>query len=159
MVLAEPIAETSVSFERHPDTYRHWRLGTTPPIAILSLAVDVDGGVMGHCPLELDSDDIGVDIELPDANRRLRFEHPDVGCVVITSAVGGTFCAGANIRVLAEASHAHKVNFCMTRLTDTRRMQRDRADAATETEGMQGADALAWGLVDELASPRQYRRP
>ncbi len=218
--------EAVLTFEREPSTYKHWRLDIEPPIATLSLAVDVGGGLMGDYELKLNSYDIGVDIELADAIRRIRFEHPEVGCVVIDSAIAGTFCAGANIRMLAASSHTHKVNFCkftnetrleieeasahsglrflaaingacsgggyelamacdhlllvddrasavslpevpllgvlpgtggLTRLTDKRHVRRDRADVfATRAEGMQGDDAIAWGLVDELAPPSLF---
>jgi benzoyl-CoA-dihydrodiol lyase len=215
-----------ITFERHPDSYRHWRLNVEPPLARLTMNVDPDAGVFGDYELKLNSYDIGVDIELADAIRRLRFEHPDVRCVVIDSAIAGTFCAGANIRMLAGATHDHKVNFCkftnetrlemeeasagsglrflaaingacsgggyelamacdhlllvddrasaislpevpllgvlpgtggLTRLTDKRAVRRDRADVfATKAEGVQGAEAVAWRLVDELAPPSGF---
>jgi len=221
METSDATGEPLLTFEREPSTYKHWRLEIAPPIATLSLSVDVDGAMIGDYELKLNSYDIGVDIELADAIRRIRFEHPEVGCVVIDSAIAGTFCAGANIRMLAGASHTHKVNFCkftnetrleieeasaqsglrflaaingacsgggyelamacdhlllvddrasavslpevpllgvlpgtggLTRLTDKRHVRRDRADMfATRAEGMQGADAIDWGLVDELA--------
>lgn len=217
---------TPLTFERVPDEYRHWELLIDPPLARLRLRIDPDAGIMGDYELKLNSYDIGVDIELADAIRRLRFEHPDIGCVVLDSAIEGIFCAGANIRMLAAASHAHKVNFCkftnetrleienasaesglrflaaingpcsgggyelamacdhllllddrsttvslpevpllgvlpgtggLTRLTDKRGVRRDRADVfATKAEGLRGADALDWGLVDELAVPSLF---
>ena len=190
------------------------------------MAVQPDGSVFEGCELKLNSYDIGVDMELADAVRRIRFEHPEVACVVITSGIDGVFCAGANITMLAGADHAHKVNFCkftnetrlemeeasansgiaflaavngpcsgggyelalacdhilliddrssavslpevpllgvlpgtggLTRLTDKRHVRRDRADMfATRAEGIRGAEALEWGLVDELARPTQW---
>ncbi|MEU6642494.1 2,3-epoxybenzoyl-CoA dihydrolase [Saccharomonospora sp. NPDC046836] len=105
-------ARTTVSFDRHPRAYRHWRLRVEEPIAWLELDVDPDGGLLPGYELKLNSYDIGVDIELYDATQRLRFEHPGVRAVVVTSAKDDVFCAGANIRMLAGSSHEWKVNFC-----------------------------------------------
>ncbi|MFQ5557089.1 MAG: 2,3-epoxybenzoyl-CoA dihydrolase [Acidimicrobiales bacterium] len=220
------LAPAPVDFRTRPSEYRHWRLDLEAPIATLTLSVDPDSAAIGDYELKLNSYDIGVDIELADAVRRLRFEHPEIACVVIRGGLAGTFCAGANIRMLAAAGHPHKVNFCkftnetrlemedasersglrflaavngacsgggyelamacdhiilvddrsstvslpevpllgvlpgtggLTRLTDKRHVRRDRADVfATRAEGMRGADALAWGLVDELAPPSEF---
>ena len=206
--------------------WRHWSLRVHGAVATLSMQVQPDASVFEGCELKLNSYDIGVDLELADAVRRIRFEHPGVACVVITSGIDGVFCAGANINMLARADHAHKVNFCkftnetrlemeeasansgiaflaavngacsgggyelalacdhilliddrstavslpevpllgvlpgtggLTRLTDKRHVRRDRADVfATRAEGMRGAEALEWGLVDELARPTQW---
>ncbi|GHF73999.1 benzoyl-CoA-dihydrodiol lyase [Amycolatopsis bartoniae] len=103
---------TMVSFDREPGSYRHWKLRVEPPIAWLELDVDEHGGLVEGYELKLNSYDLGVDIELYDAVQRLRFEHPEVGAVVITSAKDKVFCAGANIRMLASSSHEWKVNFC-----------------------------------------------
>jgi benzoyl-CoA-dihydrodiol lyase len=100
-----------IEFETHPSRYRHWRLEVAPPVARLVLDVDEAGGLFDGYALKQNSYDLGVDIELADAVQRLRFEHPEVRAVTITSAKLA-FCAGANIRMLAGASHAHKVNFC-----------------------------------------------
>ena len=215
-----------ITFERHPDSYAHWRLRVDAPLARLTMNVAPDGGLLGDYELKLNSYDIGVDIELADAIRRIRFEHPDVSCVVIDSAISGTVCAGANIRMLAAATPSHKVNFCkftnetrleieeasaasgirfvaaikgacsgggyelamacdhlllvddrssavslpevpllgvlpgtggLTRLTDKRHVRRDIADLfATRAEGVQGAEAVAWGVVDEIAPPSVF---
>jgi len=215
-----------ITFERQPDQYRHWALAFDGPIARLSMQVDIEGGLLGDYELKLNSYDIGVDIELADAVRRIRFEHPEVRCVVVDSAIAGVFCAGANIRMLAAATHGHKVNFCkftnetrleieeasansglrflaaingacsgggyelamacdhllliddrassvslpevpllgvlpgtggLTRLTDKRHVRRDHADVfATLSEGMQGADAVSWKLIDEVAPPSTF---
>ena len=215
-----------LSFGRDPADFRHWRLELEAPIATLRMDVDPTGATMGDYELKLNSYDIGVDIELANAIRYLRFDHPEIRCVVIVSAIEGTFCAGANILMLASATHTQKVNFCrftnetrlemeeasarsglrflaaingacsgggyelalacdhillvddrasavslpelpllgvlpgtggLTRLTDKRGVRRDRADVfATKAEGFQGADALEWGLVDELASPSDF---
>jgi len=101
-----------VTFDRSPDTYRHWRLRTDGPVAWLELDVDEQGGLVPGYELKLNSYDLGVDIELYDAVQRLRFEHPEVRAVVVTSAKENVFCAGANIRMLAASPHEWKVNFC-----------------------------------------------
>jgi benzoyl-CoA-dihydrodiol lyase len=101
-----------VSFETHPDRYRHWRLRVDGDVAWLILDVDEQGGLQPGYELKLNSYDLGVDIELYDATQRLRFEHPGVRTVVVTSGKDKVFCAGANIRMLAGASHEWKVNFC-----------------------------------------------
>ncbi|MGE5134961.1 MAG: 2,3-epoxybenzoyl-CoA dihydrolase [Gemmatimonadota bacterium] len=101
-----------VSFQTDPSRYRHWRLATDGPVATLTLDVDEQGGLVPGYELKLNSYDLGVDIELYDAVQRLRFEHPEVGAVVVTSGKDKVFCAGANIRMLAGAAHPDKVNFC-----------------------------------------------
>ncbi|EHR49471.1 benzoyl-CoA-dihydrodiol lyase [Saccharomonospora marina XMU15] len=216
----------AVSFDRHPDSYRHWRLRVEQPVAWLELDVDPEGGLVPGYELKLNSYDLGVDIELYDATQRLRFEHPEVRTVVITSGKDGVFCAGANIRMLAASSHEWKVNFCkftnetrnamedasrhcgqtylaavngscagggyelalacehivlvddnsstvalpevpllgvlpgtggLTRVVDKRGVRKDRADVfATRSDGLKGAVAASWGLVDELASRRDF---
>ncbi|WP_020417009.1 2,3-epoxybenzoyl-CoA dihydrolase [Amycolatopsis sp. ATCC 39116] len=103
---------TTVSFDRHPDSYRHWRLRIEPPLAWLEMDVDEQGGLVPGYELKLNSYDLGVDIELYDAVQRLRFEHPEVRAVILTSAKDKVFCAGANIRMLAGSPHEWKVNFC-----------------------------------------------
>src|SRR6266511_3431463 len=105
-------APVQVSFDAHPDTYRHWRLRIDGEIAWLSMDVDAGGGLTPGYELKLNSYDLGVDIELYDAVQRLRFEHPEVRAVVVTSAKDRVFCSGANIRMLAQSSHQWKVNFC-----------------------------------------------
>jgi benzoyl-CoA-dihydrodiol lyase len=105
-------SEPPVSFQTRPDRYRHWRLEVDGDVARLVLAVDEQGGLRPGYELKLNSYDLGVDIELYDAVQRLRFEHPEVRAVVITSGNDKAFCAGANIRMLAASSHAWKVNFC-----------------------------------------------
>ena len=101
-----------VSFSTSPDRYRHWRLSVEGPVATLTMNVDADGGLRSGYELKLNSYDLGVDIELYDAVQRLRFEHPGVKTVVVTSGQDKVFCAGANIRMLAASSHPWKVNFC-----------------------------------------------
>ena len=101
-----------IDFATSPDQYRHWRLEVDGAVARLTMQVQEDGGLYPGYELKLNSYDLGVDIELYDAVQRLRFEHPEVGAVVVTSGHERVFCAGANIRMLAQADHALKVNFC-----------------------------------------------
>jgi len=101
-----------IDFATHPEQYRHWKLDIDGPVATLAMDVQEDGGLEPGYVLKLNSYDLGVDIELYDAVQRLRFEHPDVKTVVITSAKDRVFCSGANISMLGQSSHAHKVNFC-----------------------------------------------
>ncbi|MEU4666402.1 2,3-epoxybenzoyl-CoA dihydrolase [Amycolatopsis sp. NPDC023774] len=103
---------TTVTFERHPDTYRHWKLDVDGEVAWLEMDVDEQGGLVPGYELKLNSYDLGVDIEFYDATQRLRFEHPGVKAVIVTSAKEKVFCAGANIRMLASSPHEWKVNFC-----------------------------------------------
>jgi benzoyl-CoA-dihydrodiol lyase len=212
-----------IDFQTDPTRYRHWRLSFDGPVAMLTMDVDPAGGLMDGYELKLNSYDLGVDIELADAVQRLRFEHPEVKTVVLRSGKEGVFCAGANIRMLGQASHGHKVNFCkftnetrlsiedasansgqtylaaiagtaagggyelavtadhimliddrrssvslpelpllavlpgtggLTRLTDKRRVRRDRADIfCTAEEGVRGQRAVEWRLVDEIVPP------
>ena len=101
-----------VEFQVSPGRYRHWRVSYDGPVATLVMDVDEHGGLVPGYELKLNSYDLGVDIELYDAVQRLRFEHPDVRTVVITSGKPKIFCAGANIRMLAASAHGWKVNFC-----------------------------------------------
>jgi benzoyl-CoA-dihydrodiol lyase len=101
-----------VMFDTHPDRYRHWALSFDGPVATLSMNVDEEGGLREGYKLKLNSYDLGVDIELYDALQRIRFEHPEVRSVVLTSAKERIFCSGANIFMLGLSSHAWKVNFC-----------------------------------------------
>jgi benzoyl-CoA-dihydrodiol lyase len=215
-----------ITFDREPGSYQHWRLTFDGPVATLTLDVNEDAGIDEGYKLKLNSYDLGVDIELRDALDRVRFEHPEVGAVVIASGKERMFCAGANIYMLGKATHATKVNFCkftnetrngiedssersglkflaavngtaagggyelalacdeivlvddrsstvsfpevpllavlpgtggLTRLVDKRRVRRDLADVfCTTAEGMGGAKAKAWGLVDEVVPPRLF---
>ena len=213
-----------ITFDTHPDAYRHWRLAVDDTVATLTLEVDENGGLEPGYQLKLNSYDLGVDIELNDALQRIRFEHPQVGAVIITSGLERMFCAGANIYMLGAASHGAKVNFCkftnetrngmedtsqhsgirfiaacngttagggyelalacdeiylvddrssavslpevpmlgvlpgtggLTRLVDKRKVRRDLADVfCTSAEGVRGRRAKEWGLVDEIAPPK-----
>ena len=219
--MAESVDRVGVDFRTEPARYRHWKLAVDGPVATLALDVREDGGLKPGYELKLNSYDLGVDVELYDAAQRLRFEHPEVGAVVVTSGKERVFCAGANIRMLSQSTHGWKVNFCkftnetrnaleeataesrqlylcvvngacagggyelalatdwiimaddcntavslpevpllavlpgtggLTRLVDKRRVRRDRADFfCTVAEGIKGARAVEWGLVDEVA--------
>jgi benzoyl-CoA-dihydrodiol lyase len=215
-----------IDCQTDPSRYRHWKLGFDGPIAMLTMDVDPAGGLFPGCELKLNSYDLGVDIELADAVQRLRFEHPEVRTVILRSGKPNVFCAGANIRMLAQATHAQKVNFCkftnetrlaiedagensgqrwlaavsgsavgggyelamaagwimliddrrsnvalpelpllgvlpgtggLTRLTDKRKVRRDRADLfCTTEEGARGRRAVEWRLVDEVVPPSSW---
>jgi benzoyl-CoA-dihydrodiol lyase len=104
--------EPIVDYRTEPSRYRHWKLGFAGPVATLALDVAEDGGIRDGYKLKLNSYDLGVDIELHDAVQRIRFEHPEVRCVVVTSAKERVYCSGANIFMLGLSSHVWKVNFC-----------------------------------------------
>jgi len=101
-----------VDYQTHPDRYKHWRLQFEGPVATLVMAIDEDGGLREGYKLKLNSYDLGVDIELNDAVQRIRFEHPEVRTVIVTSGRDRVFCSGANIFMLGKSSHSWKVNFC-----------------------------------------------
>ncbi len=106
------MSENIVVYDRDPESYKHWKVDYDGPVARLSLDVDEDGGLKPGYKLKLNSYDLGVDMELHDALQRVRFEHPEVKVVVVTSAKDRIFCAGANINMLSTSSHGWKVNFC-----------------------------------------------
>ena len=101
-----------IDFLTNPELYQHWKLSFDGPVATLAMDVAEDGGMVPGYDLKLNSYDLGVDIELYDATQRLRFEHPEIKSVILTSAKDRVFCAGANIAMLGTSTHAHKVNFC-----------------------------------------------
>src|SRR6516165_4610882 len=103
---------TRIDFQTDPAKYRHWKLEVEGDVATLLMDVDEKGTLFEGYELKLNSYDLGVDIELADAIERLRFEHPEVKVILLRSAKPRVFCAGANIRMLAGVTHAHKVNFC-----------------------------------------------
>jgi benzoyl-CoA-dihydrodiol lyase len=216
----------TINYQTDPSRYRHWRIERDGDIAYLIMDVDQAGG-LGDYELKLNSYDLGVDIELNDAVQRLRFEHPEVRCVVIKSGKDNVFCAGANIRMLGKATHGAKVNFCkftnetrlaiedasenskqiyvcaingnaagggyelalaadhimlvddrrsavalpetpllavlpgtggLTRVTDKRKVRRDRADVfCSIEEGIRGAKAVEWRLVDEVVPNSKWK--
>ncbi len=110
--LAESVAAPRVDYLTHPAAYKHWKLAFDGPIATVSADFDENAGLRPGYKLKLNSYDLGVDIELNDAINRIRFEHPEVRTVVLTSAKEKVFCSGANIFMLGVSSHAWKVNFC-----------------------------------------------
>src|ERR1700685_20623 len=126
-----------VEFRTSPARYRHWRFAIEGPVATLVMDVDEQGGLVPGYELKLNSYDLGVDIELYDAVQRLRFEHPGVKAVVVTSGKEKIFCAGANIRMLAASSHPWKVNFC--KFTNE---TRNGIEDATENSGQTYLAAL-----------------
>ncbi|MDH7798628.1 MULTISPECIES: 2,3-epoxybenzoyl-CoA dihydrolase [unclassified Beijerinckia] len=222
---AQP-SEATIDFLTSPDRYRHWKLIVNGDIAELVMDVNENAPLMQGYQLKLNSYDLGVDIELSDALQRLRFEHPGVKVVLLKSGKDKVFCAGANIRMLAAATHVHKVNFCkftnetrnsmedssentglkflcairgtaagggyelalscdyiilsddgsssvslpevpllavlpgtggLTRVTDKRKVRRDRADIfCTVEEGIKGKRAVEWRLVDEVVANSKF---
>jgi len=138
-----------IDFATEPARYRHWRLACEGQIATLSLDVDPAGGLFPGTELKLNSYDLGVDIELADAVQRLRFEHPEVRCVVIRSGKDNVFCAGANIGALAQASHAHKVNFC--KFTNETRLAIEDASEHSGQRYLAAVNGTAAGGGYELA--------
>src|SRR5438067_13038813 len=102
----------NVDYQTHPDRYKHYNVSYDGPVATLKIDIDEDAGIRPGYKLKLNSYDLGVDIELHDAVQRIRFEHPSVKTVVLTSGKDRIFCSGANIFMLGKSSHAWKVNFC-----------------------------------------------
>jgi benzoyl-CoA-dihydrodiol lyase len=111
-VTANPNIALRVDYQTHPSLYKHWKLSFDGPVATLAADFDENGGLRPGYKLKLNSYDLGVDIELNDAVNRIRFEHPEVRTVIVTSAKERVFCSGANIFMLGLSSHAWKVNFC-----------------------------------------------
>ncbi len=231
-VMTQPVSATpqlsseQVNYQTHPAQYHHWKLSFDGVVATLKADFDENAGLRPGYKLKLNSYDLGVDIELNDALNRIRFEHPEVRTVVLTSAKEKVFCSGANIFMLGVSSHAWKVNFCkftnetrngmedssqysglkflaavngacagggyelalacdeiylvddrasavslpevpllgvlpgtggLTRVTDKRQVRHDRADIfCTSVEGVRGAKAKEWRLVDEVIKPAVF---
>ena len=132
-----PAVPPRVDFATSPDTYRHWKLEIDGEIAKAVLTVDEKGGLVPGYELKMNSYDLGVDIELYDLVQRLRFEHPEVKAVVMTGGLDRMFCAGANIRMLAQSTHGWKVNFC--KFTNE---TRNGIEDATENSGQTWIAAL-----------------
>src|SRR5438105_1396818 len=142
-------AQPVVSFETAPDRYKHWKLSFDGPIATLSMDVQEDAGLSPDYRLKLNSYDLGVDIELADAITRLRFEHPEVHAVVITSLKERVFCAGANIMMLRGSSHGAKVNFC--KFTNETRLAIEDASANSGMRFLAALNGICAGGGYELA--------
>jgi benzoyl-CoA-dihydrodiol lyase len=138
-----------VDFDTAPDKYKHWKLAFDGAIATLSMDVQEDGGLVPDYRLKLNSYDLGVDIELADAIQRIRFEHPEVHAVVITSFKERVFCAGANIFMLRGATHAWKVNFC--KFTNETRLAIEDASAHSGIRFLAAINGICAGGGYELA--------
>ena len=140
---------TRIDFQTDPSRYRHWKLELDGAVATLLMDVDEKGALFEGYELKLNSYDLGVDIELADAIERLRFEHPQVRALVLRSGKPRVFCAGANIRMLAGAAHAHKVNFC--KFTNETRNGIEDASAAARLKTICAINGTAAGGGYELA--------
>jgi len=145
---------TNLDFRTAPESYRHWSISIEGPVARLVMAVDEDSPAADGYELKLNSYDIGVDIELYDAVQRLRFEHPEVRAVVLTSGIDGMFCAGANIRMLGTSTHSHKVNFCKF-TNETRNSMEDASRHSGQTY-LAALNGTAAGGGYELALATEY---
>src|SRR5512141_2229943 len=151
-------ATPPLRFETHPDRYRHWRLDFPAEfggaVARLALSVQEDGGLRSPgeadgYKLKLNSYDLGVDLELADAIQRIRFEHPEVKALAITSALDRLFCSGANIYMLGRSTHAWKVNFC--KFTNETRLYLEEASAESGLPSLAALNGTASGGGYELA--------
>ncbi|MCE9595737.1 MAG: 2,3-epoxybenzoyl-CoA dihydrolase [Planctomycetes bacterium] len=142
-------APERVNFQTHPDRYRHWRLAITGDVATLAMNVQQFEPQRPGYELKLNSYDIGVDVELADAVLRLRFEHPEVRCCVVTGSLDRVFCAGANIVMLRSSTHGFKVNFC--RYTNETRLSIEDASANSGLRFLAALNGTASGGGYELA--------
>ncbi|HEY1363807.1 MAG TPA: 2,3-epoxybenzoyl-CoA dihydrolase [Xanthobacteraceae bacterium] len=143
--------KSRIDFQTDPASYRHWKLGIEGDIATLTMDVDEKATLFEGYELKLNSYDLGVDIELADALERVRFEHPQVRVILLRSAKPRVFCAGANIRMLAGAAHAHKVNFCKF-TNETRNAIEDASRAGIATICVINGTAAGGGYELALAA-------
>ena len=143
-----------VDFRTDPSKYKHWKLTVDGRVATLAMDVREDGGLRPGYELKLNSYDLGVDIELYDAVQRLRFEHPEVGAVILTSAKERVFCAGANIRMLSQSTHGWKVNFC--KFTNETRNAVEEATAESRQAYLASVNGPCAGGGYELALATDY---
>src|SRR5437016_8509772 len=137
-----------ITFDTHPDRYKHWKLAVDGPGATLSMDVREDAGLSPDYKLKLNSYDLAVDIELADAVQRLRFEHPEVHAVIVTSLKERIFCAGANIMMLRGSSHGAKVNFC--KFTNETRLAIEDAEANSGLKFLAALNGICAGGGYEL---------
>src|SRR5437867_3233281 len=147
--MEQTAALAPIIFDTHPRRYKHWKLSFDGPIATLSMDVQEDAGLSPDYRLKLNSYDLGVDIELADAITRLRFEHPEVHAVVITSLKERVFCAGANIFMLRGSTHAWKVNFC--KFTNETRLAIEDASRHSGIKFLAALNGICAGGGYELA--------
>src|SRR5881409_4260496 len=138
-----------INFQTSPDQYKHWKLNVDGAVASLSMDVQEDKTLADGYKLKLNSYDLGVDIELADAIQRLRFEHPEVHGVVVTSLKERIFCAGANIMMLRGSSHGAKVNFC--KFTNETRLAIEDASAHSGLKFLAALNGICAGGGYELA--------
>src|SRR5471032_579638 len=138
-----------ITFDTHPDRYKHWKLTHDGPIATLSMDVREDAGLSQDYKMKLNSYDLGVDIELADAIQRLRFEHPEVRTVIVSSLKERIFCAGANIMMLRGSSHVAKVNFC--KFTNETRLAIEDASLHSGLKFLAALNGICAGGGYELA--------
>jgi len=148
-VLSAPVTHPPVRFETSPDRYRHWKLSVDGAIARLLMDVDEECGLRPGYALKLNSYDLGVDIELADAIQRLRFEHPEVRVLLVTSHKDRIFCAGANIFMLGASTHSFKVNFC--KYTNETRLSLEDASLHSGLRSVCAVNGTASGGGYELA--------
>lgn len=148
------MSQKMIDFRTEPSQYRHWRLEFDGPVASLIMDVDPAAGLFEGYELKLNSYDLGVDIELYDAVQRLRFEHPEVGAVVLRSGKENVFCAGANIRMLGKSTHGHKVNFC--KFTNETRLSIEDASENSGQVYLCAVRGTAAGGGYELAVTAEY---
>src|SRR5262245_24883391 len=146
---AAVLDQAPVRFETHPSRYVHWRLEIEPPLARLVMDVEEERGLRPGYPLKLNSYDLGVDLELADAVQRLRFEHPEVRCLVVTSGKDRIFCSGANIYMLGSSTHSFKVNFW--KFTNETRLSLEDASAHSGLKSLCAVNGACAGGGYELA--------
>src|SRR5437016_13335223 len=152
--MADETSRIMVDFRTEPAKYKHWKLSVNGPVATLAMDVKEDGGLRPGYELKLNSYDLGVDIELYDAIQRLRFEHPEIGAVVLTSGKERVFCAGANIRMLSQAAHGWKVNFC--KFTNDTRNAIEEATAESRQTYLTAVNGSCAGGGYELALATEW---
>ena len=138
-----------IDFRTEPSRYKHWKLALETGVAYLTMDVNEEGGLKPGYKLKLNSYDLGVDIELADVVQRLRFEHPEIGAVVIRSQRDRVFCSGANINMLGLSTHDHKVNFC--KFTNETRMAIEDATDNSDQSYICSINGIAAGGGYELA--------